>query len=145
MFWIQWLELSNLNISAGGQFVSITQTVQLRNLSIPVMNLIWSCSSFWYHICITPEISLHSGIHIAVFLFTGGQKWWSSFPPPSAWIYGQRERLSFPVTRVRHAGHLHQPAAHPVTTTTQHWFNWICVWSTFKTRNLTWCTSNNDE
>lgn len=76
------------------------------------------------------EVVPHSGIICAcVLLSAGGQKWWSSFQPPPSWTYGQRERLSFPVTRARHARHLHQPAAHPVTTTTQHWFNWICVWS----------------
>lgn len=60
------------------------------------------CYLFWYHIGTTPEISLHSGIHVSVLLFAGGQKWWSSFPPPSAWTDGPRERLSFPVKGVRH-------------------------------------------
>lgn len=91
--------------------------VPISVVSISVLNL-----------CLIPEMSPHSGIHVVVLLSAGGQTWWSSLPPPSAWTYEQRERLSVPATRVRQPGDLHQPAGHPVTTT-QHWFNWICVWS----------------
>lgn len=101
----------------------------IHNVCLPALVPISVVSISVLNLCLIPEMSPHSGIHVVVLLSAGGQTWWSSLPPPSAWTYEQRERLSVPATRVRQAGDLHQPAGHPVTTTTQHWFNWICVWS----------------
>lgn len=42
-----------------------------------------------------------SGLRPVVLLFTGGWKWTSSFPPPSAWTWRQRGRLSSPSRKVR--------------------------------------------
>lgn len=140
MFWIRWLVLINLMNSAEGSLC------QLNKLFWSLYKL-YKLANCW-HMYFNSNAS-----HFKLFLIL-----LSYLPNPrnlsSLWdsrrcvafrrrpkmvefipttfrmdLRTERERLSIPATRVRHAGHLHQPAGHPVTPTTQHWFNWICVWS----------------
>lgn len=60
------------------------------------------------------------------------------FIPTTFRMDARMEREAFFANHESKTGHPHEPAAHPVATTTQHWFDWICGWSTSSNlKNLT--------
>ena len=75
-------------------------TVQVRK-SLPYLKK----RSFW-QVKKMEETSERGLSHLVVLFLTGGWKWKSSYPLPSAWTWGKRGRLSLPNRRVKRTMHL---------------------------------------